>query len=140
MRTPPQAVTSKIIPVGSRDFVITFSSSSREYPCFIPRITIATIVAIKRATKGSPKNVSKGIIADSGATTFVTVFAIIRTRGINIMPTTLQKLGSLDSSYSGISATLEGIETYILLPTNEPNKGPASIIAIVPQIRPTTIT
>ena len=100
LSTPPQAVTSKMRPVGSNDLVMTFSSSSVLYPWPMPKINMAATVAISRATKGSPKKAKTGCQEASAGTTPVTESRIISTRGMRIIPTMAQKLGSLDSSKS----------------------------------------
>ena len=138
--TPPQAVTRRISPVGSKDFVITFSKSSSVYPCRSPRIAIAATVAIRSATKGSPKNANTGASPPKAGTTPETESRIINIRGIRIIPTIVQKLGSLDSSKSSWFATCSGTGILYRLPQIEPHMGPAAIIATTPHAIPTRIT
>ena len=144
--------------MGSKDFVITFSSSSVLYPCPSPRMIIAAMVAIRSATKGSPRKARMGAAAvikaikgsprmeNREASPFKvkivlnTESRIMSMRGIRIIPTMLQKFGSLDSSKSAWFATWSGTGMLCFFPQMEPHTGPATIMANTPHKIPIIIT
>ena len=101
LNTPPDAVTNKINPVGSRLLVITLSSSALVYPCPYPRMIMATTTAMVSATNGSPKKAKMGCTLLMAGTTFATELRMISTSGISTMPTITQNDGNLLSSISG---------------------------------------
>ena len=119
--TPPHAVTRRISPVGSRDLVSTFSSSSLLYPWRYPRRTMATTVAMVRATNGSPRNPNTGCTEARAGITFAMEFRIMRTRGIKIIPTIVPNFGSLDSSKSSWFAMCSGTGMSYLFPQIAPH-------------------
>lgn len=73
-------------------------------------------------------------------TTPATESRMISTRGIRMIPTMVQKPGSLDSSISAWFATCSGTGTIYFFPQMEPHTGPATIMAKIPQKIPTPMT
>ncbi len=119
---------------------MTFSSSSVLYPCPMPRISMAATVAIKSAINGSPRKPNTGWTPLNAGTTPETESRIMSTSGIKIIPTIVQKFGSLDSSKSSWFATCSGTGIWNFFPQMAPHTGPATIIETVPQHMPTKIT
>ena len=83
---------------------------------------------------------NSGWSPESAGATPVTDLRMISTSGIKMIPTMLQKLGSLDSSISSCVPMRSGTGIIYLFPQYLPNIGPATIIAAVPQKIPIRIT
>ena len=136
---PPPVITSRIRPVGFREWSMIFFNCSPLYPIFFPRKYMEKRTAIISATNGVPRNCRAGRTGSIPGIYSEIVLHRISTSGTRMIHNTVENWGRLASSSSRTSCILEGSPVLILLPINFDHKIPAKSSDRIPTGTPTAI-